>query len=461
MISQRETYILIADEDGLFPAEFIQPSDDLFPVGSGVRQVSNIVSGSLTLDEVISESPMQLGQMYATKFECQVYLEDDLSGKFIHVYQQNHGVYSDVFSGKIDSCKLDVVGTDRKLVAYDKAYTIGQMNVAPWWEEFWTDRETATLKQVRESLLHYVELTGEEVELPNDTFLFTKNVSLSSCSFTVMLKMICELECCFPHISRDGIVEYIILNTEPENAVDLTNKIERLNCEFEDFQTDTITGVQFYDSDNQLKWTVGETANAYPISKNIFLYDLNTDVLNAVGETILNYLSDLVYTPAKVKMIVSDMELKLGDYVTTDKGNFYILENYLSGIQFVEQTISASGEQTMYSGTAHLDYGELTLNEKIARINYSIEQFNIEYGNFKESTLASLTINSEAIQTEVSRATNAEKSLFANYKGPYVPTLQNAPAVSWQSYAVCKSHEGEVFFNTETQRYYRYVIVEE
>ena len=82
MVSKRETYILIANEGGLFPANFIYPSDDLFPVDVGLRQVSNIVAGSLKLDELIAENVPQFGQMFATKFECKVYFEEDLSGKF-------------------------------------------------------------------------------------------------------------------------------------------------------------------------------------------------------------------------------------------------------------------------------------------------------------------------------------------------------------------------------------------
>ena len=410
MVADRETYILISDE-GLFPAEYIYPADDLFPFDPGMRQVSNIVAGSLKLDEMISEKVPQFGQMFATKFECTVYLEEDLSGKFIHVYQIVDGVSTDVFAGKIDSCKLDNVGTDRKLIAYDLAYEKGKQNVAEWWERFWYGRETATLRQVRESLLSSMTISFENVELPNDNMVVTKTVSLTSCTMTAMLKMICELNYCFPHLNREGLMEFILLNTEPEETKDLTGKYEGLNSTFEDFVTYDITGVQFFDSGSELKYTYGEIENAYPVKENIFLYDRPTSVLQSIAAEMMSYLSDFSYTPGTVKMIIGDMSLQLGDHIHTEKGDFYVMQNSYSGSQFFEQTIKAQGQELLYSGTQNFDYNEVILSEKIARVRQTVEAFEVEYADFKEDTQANFRVTADSISSEVSRAQRAENSL--------------------------------------------------
>ena len=410
MVANRETHILISDE-GLFPAEYIYPSDDLFPYDPNMRQVSNIVAGSLKLDEVISEKVPQFGQMFATKFECTVYMEDDLSGKFIHVYQVVDGVSKDVFAGKIDSCKLDKVGTDRKLIAYDLAYEKGKQNIADWWERFWTGRTTATLKQVRESLLSSASIVYEQVELPNDNLQVTKTVSLSSCTLTAMLRMICELNYCFPHLGRDGLMQFIMLNTEPEETKDITDMYEGINSTFEDFVTYEVTGVQFYDSGNELKFTYGNTENAYPVKENIFLYDKSTSVLQSIGAEMMSYLADFVYTPSTVKMIIGDMDLQLGDYVHTEKGNFYVMQNSYSGSQFFEQTIRAQGQEVLYGGTPNFDYDATILNEKIARVRQTVEMFEVDYEDFKEGTAANFSVASDAITSEVRRAQQAESNL--------------------------------------------------
>lgn len=405
IISQRHTILLIADNDALYPANHVFPSEDLFPKDPGLITISNIVAGSLKLDEKISEKIPQFGQMFATKFECKVYLEDNFTNKFIQVYQRNThtGNYEQIFTGFIDSCKLDKIGTDRTIVAYDHAYLKGQRNVAPWWTQFWVGRETATLKEARDSMLTYCQLEYEDVELPNDDLEIVKNVDITSCTMTSMLKMMCEINYCFPHINRYGVMEFIMLNTDPQETKDLSDMYEWSKSTFEDFTTSDIEGVQFYDSGNQLKWTVGNTGNAYPIKKNIFLYDKGTEVLEAIGNDILDYLEDFHYVPAKVKMIVGDFDLCLGDYVHTEKGNFYVLHNNYSGAQLIEQTIEAKGQEDLYAGTPHIDYGELILNEKIARVIFTVEQFLIEYGNFKNETNAKFTITDQQIASKVSK----------------------------------------------------------
>ena len=410
MVANRETYILISDE-GLFPAEYIYPSDDLFPYDPNMRQVSNIVAGTLKLDEIIAEKVPQFGQMFATKFECTVYLEEDLSGKFIHVYQVVNGLSTDVFAGKIDSCKLDNTGTDRKLVAYDLAYERGKQNIAEWWERFWTGRNTATLRQVRESLLSSVGIVFESVELPNDNLEVTKTVTLSSCTMTAMLRMICELNYCFPHMSRDGLMQFIILNTDPEEIIDVTDMYEGANSTFEDYVTSDITGVQFYDSGNELKFTYGEYGNAYPVRENIFLYDQPTTVLQNIGEGMMTYLSDFIYTPSSVKMIIGYLGLQLGNYVHTEKGNFYVMQNSYSGSQLIEQTIKAQGQELLYGGTPNFDYDGTILSEKIARVRQTVEEFEVDYEDFKEGTAANFRVASDSIQSEVRRAQQAESDL--------------------------------------------------
>lgn len=407
IVSQRNTILLIADNDALYPANTIYPSEDLFPKGAGLITISNIVAGSLKLDEKISEKIPQFGQMFATKFECKVYLADNFTNKFIQVYQRNtdSGVYEQIFTGFIDSCKLDKIGTDRTIVAYDHAYVRGQQNVATWWNQFWSGRETATLKQARDSMLTYYKFDYEDVVLPNDDLEITKTVDITTCTMTAMLRMMCELNYCFPHVNRFGAIEFIVLNTDPQETKDLSDMYEWTKSSFEDFTTAEIDGVQFYDSGNQLKWTVGNTDNAYPIKKNIFLYEKGTAVLQAIGEELLDYLKDFTYVPAKLKMIVGDFDLYLGDYVHTEKGNFYVMHNSYSGAQLIEQTIEAKGQEQLYAGTPHIDYGELVLNEKIARVSFTIEQFQIEYGNFKNETNAKFTITDQQISSKVSKGT--------------------------------------------------------
>lgn len=448
MVSTRYTKILIANTGGLFPAEWLYPADDLFPVEAGVREITNIVAGSLKLDEMIAERIPQFGQLYSSKFECKIYLEDDLSGKNIAVYQEDEGVLHGVFFGKIDSCKTDRVGTDRTIVAYDPAYELREINVAQWWETFWSNnRQSATLKQVRDSLTTYLQISAEDVTLPNDNLTVTKTVSLSTCTFQQMLKMICELNCCFPHVNRNGNLDYIILNTD-DTPTDLDGLYEWTASNFEEYTTTEIDGVQFFDSGDQLKYTVGNSENAYPVSKNIFLYDKSTSVLQSVGNTMLGYLEDLTYNPASIKMIISDMTFRLGDYVTAEGHNFYIFQNSISGQQFIEQTIKAKGDKQLYAGASHMEYGDFILNERISRVIANVEEFYTEYTNYAQQTTTKINQNADRIEFQAGK--------LSNYQGSYIPTTSNSPANTWNTDAKKEAHENEVFYNPQTGKYYKW-----
>lgn len=82
---------------------------------------------------------------------------------------------------------------------------------------------------------------------------------------------------------------------------------------------------------------------------------------------------------------------------------------------------------------------------------------NAESGIVSDYT-SKITIAEGHITSEVTRATNAEKRIFANYSGAYTPTLQNAPAVNWGTQQLAMAHDGETFYDTSTEKYYKYVV---
>ena len=72
VILERQTYILVHDtEELLFPSEAIFPSNNIYPQNTMI--VSNIIENTMNLSEILCENELAFGQMYATKFEVQVY----------------------------------------------------------------------------------------------------------------------------------------------------------------------------------------------------------------------------------------------------------------------------------------------------------------------------------------------------------------------------------------------------
>jgi hypothetical protein len=319
-----------------------------------IRHIS-IESGSLLLEEILCDGGLVFGETNATRFEATIYNLEDVAGLKIKVYQTD--IYGNnrrnLFEGYVDSCKQDRNRHYRKLVAYDAIYSIGKANVAGWWLLFWNSRETATLKELRESLCDWVGIRYDtSVNLHNDGFICTKTANLSSVSFNTMLFWIGEIQCAHPHIDRDGILRFISL-TNPL-IKDVSNDYERDTSEFEGFVTAPFDTVELYDYNDTLIATTNSTGavkskNIYAIKNNSLLFGLTEDgIVNSVDEFVYNYLAQIQqvrYTPCKLNMIVSDLDLGLGDYISAGDVTSIILQNTLSGNLLVEQEIRAAGDE--------------------------------------------------------------------------------------------------------------------
>jgi hypothetical protein len=341
-----------------------------------------IESGSLLLEEILCDRGVVFGEANATRFEATIYNLEDVSGLKIKVYQTDIDGNNrrNLFEGYVDSCKQDRNKHYRKLVAYDALYSIGHANVAGWWLRFWEARETATLKELRESLCDWVGIRYDTTaNLHNDGFICSKTANLSSVSFSTMLFWIGEIQCAHPHIDREGVLRFISL-VNPL-VKDIADNYDRGSSEFEGFVTAPFDTVELYDYNNTLVATTNSTGavpskNIYAIKDNSLLFRLNDDgITNSADEFVHNYLAQIRqirYTPCTLNMIVSDLDIVVGDYVSVGDVTSIVLQNTLSGPLLVEQEIRASGDEysTASSQTPTAEY--LSLERKTDKIKDEI-----------------------------------------------------------------------------------------
>lgn len=333
-----------------------------------------IESGSLLLEEILCESNIKFGETNATMFEATVYNLVDVSGLKIKVYQTDRAGNNrkNLFEGYVDSCKQDKFGYYRKLVAYDALYSVGNANVAGWWLQFWENKKEATLKELRESLCDWVEIPYDtSAALYNDNFICTKTATLSSVSFNSVLKWIGEIQCVVPHIDREGVLQFISLAPKP--PVDVQDLYEQGTSEFEGFITAPVDTVELYDYDNNKVATTNTTGsvpskNIYVLKDNSLLFDLTDSTAgNFATEFVQAYLAHIQqirYKPCSVKMIVSDLDLCVGDYIQTTAGTSIILQNTLSGSLLVEQELRASGDEYLQDSSSNVSAEYLSILKK-------------------------------------------------------------------------------------------------
>lgn len=322
-----------------------------FPDVSGYEDITNgIVSGSLSLDEVLYSGNFSFGEINSNKFEVQLYGISDVAGQKIKVWAiDNPGtsqeVITNLFEGQVDSCKLDNMGYYRSVVAYDKFYYLKTMDVSAFWNSFWASHTTSDLGTFREALLDYVGLSYEHVTLPNDSMVIAKTQDVDMISFTELFGKVCELNFCNPNINRDGEVEFIRFyeNSQSTSLLDLYRGQE---SSFEDYTTKAVTQVRVYNSKKRVYGSYGSGSNVYVIQNNLFLYTKTETELASIAQALFTALNGFTYKPADIDMIISDLSYKVGDIVQTSKGYHLICENSLSGSVLVEQHLKATGDDS-------------------------------------------------------------------------------------------------------------------
>ena len=350
--------------------------------------LQGIASGTLYLEKSICDRQLDLGLPIANRFEVQMYNVEDVSGQSIEVYQiDDNDMEYPLFSGTIESAKLDALGNYRNIVAYDAFYYKRNVDVSYWWETFWQLRTSATIKELRQSLLDYIQLeeADDEVELLNDSIIVTKNVEFKTIPFGDMLHLICQIQAVFPNIDYSGKVEYI---TPATTATALTSDdYKAVPSKFEEFSTPTYGAIKIYSGDT-MKYVYG-AGIAFVITDNILITQLTDEALNGLCANILSVLANIVYNPCDIEMIETNTSIQLGDKITSEKGTHFAFTITTKGIQFLEQRISCKGTDTAnQSPVLSLQY--LLLQNDISEM---VEQGSMRYYEYRNGNVISIGDN--------------------------------------------------------------------
>ena len=139
-----------------------------FPLNDNRADITTgIESGSLYLNKVLFQKQFNPGEANSDRFEVTLFDCDDISGETIAVtlkeYPENSSIPNNypIFYGVVDSCLKEDNGLNRKLVAYDLMYTIGNTDATSWWNNYWDNTTTSTVGDLFESLLTTFNITLE------------------------------------------------------------------------------------------------------------------------------------------------------------------------------------------------------------------------------------------------------------------------------------------------------------
>lgn len=337
-------------------------------------------AGSASIERILCDKQLEFGVCNSAKFEAQIFnIATDVTDCQIEVLASD--VTDPIFVGKIDSSKKDETNEYRNIIAYDNLYTARDKDIAEAWNgtDIWEDENPITLKTLRNRLCAAAGLTvsTSQPTLPNDNeSIPARFATFTSAKFGTIIKMVCELQGSFPIITADGKIKFIQLTT---SATDITDNCDTNESEFEDYETSPIDAINVYSTSNDLTQTVGASnpTNAYPISGNIFLLSFGATFVTRVLQATLSAISPIVYTPAKLELIIGDLSLQIGDCVQIYRaGNQYI--HYIFGTTLydsllVRQSINcpATGSKLDESSSASND--PLIFGEMFTKMEQTVE----------------------------------------------------------------------------------------
>lgn len=343
---------------------------DLPDIGSDESTQGKIADGSLSIDEVLFPDRFTIGTYTANRFEVELYDFPTIGAEKIYVYQIVDEVEGEepievpLFTGYVDSCTTNRgrFEDSKRIVAYDALYSKGKVDVSAWWEEVFDTETQVSVKTLRESILDFVELDYDSVDLPNDTVLIKQTQQLNNISFEAMFKYILELNATNANVTRDGRVQFLTVSSE--ESIDVEDVYAQNTSEFDTYTIPAYGAVRITLSSRNVVATVGES-NFLDITDNLLLLNKSKTALTPIAQAILDSISTFTYKSASIDMIWNQLDIKVGDKLLIDDNTYLVCENFMSGSMLVDQQISSNGGEQIEDTSAEYDASKVDMQAQI------------------------------------------------------------------------------------------------
>lgn len=280
----------------------------------------------------------------------------NLTGEWIKISVTPNGADKPYVFGKykVDTDEVSDDREYREITAYDVLFDVRNMDVTEWYNGLALPRR---VKRIRNSFFEYLndkglEITQEEVELPNDEGLVKKNSQKSQVYGGDIIEDICRVNGCFGLVDNKGMFHYVFLPTATGDDSNITidkNNYVGQTLKYEDYTTQKITGIWFkqpsLNEDYKYEFSLSGKENPYTTEMNVFQFKKKD--LESICENLLAVIKDIKYTPYSVTAKGNPLR-QCGEMVKVAKTaggmiTSYILHKKLSGIQLFMDEIEANG----------------------------------------------------------------------------------------------------------------------
>lgn len=423
---------------------FLQDSNDRqlrIDFDTGTITNEEIHSENFELAESLcSESQLRFGSCEASSIKFKISnIFTPLKDKWLTVSETLDGNTDEPFllgKYKVNSDKPTADRRYREVTAYDAMYDIVSAEVSNWYNTILPAADsTVTLKQFRNSFMAHFGLEQDEPEegLINDNMTVTKTVEPSEMSGKTVITAICEINGCFGHIGRDGKFHYVFLQelveglypadtlyprddlypADPMNSEKISGSYY-ISAEYEDFKTERINKLQIRQEENDIGCIYGDGDNCYIVQDNFLVYGKSAEELRSIAANLYSVICKTSYRPASVEAKGNPC-LEVGDGIRLctryEIIYTYILQRTLKGIQALQDTYDAEGEQYQTEKVNSVQNSIIQLRGKTNTLTRTIEETRLEIRDIESGLSSRIIQNANSIAAEVTRATAAEGTL--------------------------------------------------
>lgn len=401
---------------------------------------TDICSEEMSLEESLctDDKKLDYGQCNASCFEVRVVNSGSFEGETVVVTMTiNAGTEDeetlDYGTYKVYSDKLTNDRMWRDLICYDALYDILNADMTEWYESL---TFPMTIKNLRDSFFDYLEVDQVETTLINDSFVtaggFDVNGTLTG---KIIIESICQINGVFGHINRQGKFEYISVPSSEKITyawyIDGTGQ-------YEDYETDVITGITVKDVNEDIGTSVGTKTNEWIILANPLIYGTEgSPALLSALNNLYNKVKNVKYRPLSVDTygnpmlpIGTSIKLNVRRYdpetgYDTQELETIVIKRRLTGIQALTDSFESIGEKAYSNELNSVQSQLIQTRGKIHVFDVTLDEFKstiTEMEDDMDVMESNIEQNTQNIELEVRRAKSAEETR-CTIIGYYVETV--------------------------------------
>lgn len=298
-------------------------------------------------------------------------INEELKGQKIKAYIYCDGFEEDkvpLFTGVVDSVKMDSQKEVKSILAYDELYTKGQKDVASWYR---SQKFPITLRDLRINLFTHLGIAQDWSQLPNDSIEIERQYKPETLQALPLIKAICQINGACGIIDRTGKFVYRFIpagtglfpssatfpwvNTYPatDGAKRESLGVLYTGCSYEEFKVRPVTKLIIRDNDDDPGSSYGEGSNKYIIQGNVWALGLDDDTKKRMAKNIYNKVHGISYHPFTsenqglpwVECGISAVSYSIKQKGAWKHQTFLVFTRNLSGIQILHDVYNARGEE--------------------------------------------------------------------------------------------------------------------